>query len=315
MHPISGFSVRVEGGRSCAVDLGCVVSYGIRRCEFDHYLLERTGARTTLGRPLEDLRREAGYWVVNGQHRGRWLVGAGGHFCPVARHLGARPGAREPMTVLAAEIEFEMKPKQRFDARTPTQVPELRFTSDLAGYGWVVPKGHWLNVGLGRQGPRDFSRHCHAFLDRLEAEGRIPEGVPRRMKGHAYLLYGETPRPIARDGALLVGDAAGMANGRSGEGIGPAVETGLLAAQAIRTGVGRSGADVARRYEEAILARFGRRYGRMRKGATECLPKRWRGPFARWLMAQPEFARRVVIERWFLQRNPGSLADGPLPRR
>lgn len=315
LQPISGFAVERAGSAPSRADLGRVVSYGIRRCEFDRYLLERSGARLVLGRPLEDVRREAGHWIVNGEHRARWLVGAGGHFCPVARHLGANPGAREPMTVLASEIEFEMTAEQQLACGARGELPELTFAADLAGYGWVVRKGDWLNVGLGRQDPAAFPRRVEAFLDRLEAEGRLPPGAPRRLKGHAYLLYGEAPRPIAGDAALLVGDAAGLAYGRSGEGIRPAVESGLLAARALAAAGGASETAVQRAYEGSVRARFGRRHGRVRPGPTSWLPRRWRGPVAGWLLAQPAFARRVVIEGWFLQRDGQRSFRGLPPRR
>ncbi len=38
---------------NAAVSYDKVVSYGIRRCEFDHYLLERSGARLRLGENVE----------------------------------------------------------------------------------------------------------------------------------------------------------------------------------------------------------------------------------------------------------------------
>src|SRR5262249_15121707 len=63
------------------------VSYGIRRCEFDHYLLVRSGARLELGEGVDEIRRDRTGWIVNRRIRAGMLVGAGGHFCPVARML------------------------------------------------------------------------------------------------------------------------------------------------------------------------------------------------------------------------------------
>jgi len=305
IQPIRGFAVSRQGDGEAIAAYDEVVSYGIRRCELDHYLLERSGARLRLGEPLRDLRREAGRWVVNGELAARWLVGAGGHFCPVARHLGARPGEGEPMTVVAREVEFEMSPEQVAACPTRPEVPELFFTPDLKGYGWVVRKGDWLNVGLGRQESRGFPRHVDAFLDWLEERGRIPPAMPRRLKGHAYLLYDQAPRPLAGEGVLLVGDSAGLAYGRSGEGIRPAVESGLLAARVLREALraGRPpGQGPEDAYARALTGRFGPRHGRVRRGLTDWLPERWRGPVAGRFLASPAFARRVVVDRWFLHR-------------
>jgi flavin-dependent dehydrogenase len=285
-----------------------VVSYGIRRREFDHFLLKRCGAGLRLAEPLRELRRTGGRWIANEQIEARWLVGAGGHFCPVARRLGARPGETEAATVVAREIEFEMSRAQQGRCRVHPELPELIFAADLKGYGWVVRKGDWLNVGIGRQDASSFPRRVEEFLDWLEKSERVPEGFSRDLKGHAYLLYDEASRPLAGEGVLLVGDAAGLAYARSGEGIRPAVESGLLAARALRQG-GAPDA-VARAYERALVARCGRRHGRKRRGASDWLPQCWRGPLAGRALATPWFARRVVVERWFLRRQIPPLAPG-----
>jgi flavin-dependent dehydrogenase len=308
MQPIRGFAVERMRSAQVVVDCGEVVSYGIRRREFDHFLLERCAARLRLAEPLRELRRAGGRWIANEEIEARWLVGAGGHFCPVARRLGARPGETEPTTVVAREIEFEMSPAQQASCHVHPELPELIFAADLEGYGWVVRKGDWLNVGIGRQDATSFPGRVEEFLDWLETRGRVPEGFPRDLKGHAYLLYDEASRPLAGDGVLLLGDAAGLAYARSGEGIRPAVESGLLAARALRQG-GEPGA-VARAYERALVARFGRRNGRKRRSLSDWLPQRWRGPVAGRVLAMPWFARRVVIERWFLQRQIPPLAPG-----
>jgi len=300
MQPIRGFAVELLDGPQALVDCGRVVSYGIRRREFDHFLLERCGARLRLGEPLRQLRQAGGRWIANEEIEARWLVGAGGHFCPVARWLGVRPGQTEPATVVAREIEFQMSPAQQASCHVHPELPELIFAVDLRGYGWMVRKGDWLNLGIGRQDTAAFGQQADEFLDWLEERGRVPEGFPRNLRGHAYLLYEHACRPLASEGVLLVGDAAGLAYARSGEGIRPAAESGLLAAQALRQGGGPEA--VARAYERAIVARFGRRNGRRRRGLGDWLPDRWRGPLAGRALATPWFARRVVVERWFLQR-------------
>ena len=87
LQPITSFRVGRQGGPMIDLDYDVPVSYGIRRCEFDRYLLERSGARLQLGEPLESIVREPGGWNVNDRYRAPMLVGAGGHFCPVARWL------------------------------------------------------------------------------------------------------------------------------------------------------------------------------------------------------------------------------------
>ena len=59
------------------------------------------------------------------------------------------------------------------------------------------------------------------------------------FKGHAYVVRRQAPRRLAGPRFMLVGDAAGLARDLSGEGIGPAIRSGLLAAAAAEAFVRR----------------------------------------------------------------------------
>ena len=322
LQPITAFRTGVIGATPVDTRYAEVVSYAIRRCEFDHYLLERSGARLLLGEPLRELRREAGEWVVNGRWRASLLVGAGGHFCPVARRFGATVGASES-AVAAQEIEYRMDPREATQCAVQEDRPELYFCPDLKGYGWVVRKGDWLNVGLGRDDRQRLSSHVAAFREWLLREHRVPAGLPSRLHGHAYLLYPQAPRRLAAEGVLLIGDAAGLAYPQSGEGIRPAVESGVLAASALAAALAQ--ADPAAReaalatYPVAMAARFGPRQagvepiaprGTALDAAAATGPDwrdRLRARLAHALLARRWFARHVVVDRWFLHRQQAAL--------
>ncbi|RMD68802.1 MAG: NAD(P)/FAD-dependent oxidoreductase [Gammaproteobacteria bacterium] len=287
-QPFLGFQTGLMGEEPVAVDYPKPVSYGIRRFEFDHYLLERSGADLRLGEPLRTLEREKGMWMLNGDIRAQVLVGAGGHFCPVARHLGARVGSGE-RAVKAKEVEFPLP-----DPTSP-EPPALFFCRDLKGYGWWVRKGDYVNIGLGREDNRGLSGHLEAFCRELRERGLISGDLPR-FKGHAYLLYPHTERPWVADGVLLIGDAAGLAYPQSGEGIRPAVESGCLAADAILAGDLPS-------YRDRLIARL----GSPRPGLMEHLPASLKRLAAERLMASSWFARHVLLDRWFLHRHQPAL--------
>jgi geranylgeranyl reductase family protein len=300
LQPFLGFEVSVAGGRAARALAREPVSYGIRRSEFDAWLLERCGARLRLGEPLRKLERSGGSWVANGSLSARLVVGAGGHFCPVARALGGESrGSPEPV-VAAQEVEFVLDEEQARRCTVSADVPELFFERDLRGYAWLVRKGPVLNVGIGRQDPHDLAGHAQRFLARAESAGKLPPRLPPKRHGHAYLLYGQTPRPLAGDGFALIGDAAGFAWPQSGEGIRPAIESALLAAEAIARG------DLAA-YPRAIEARFGPRAGGG-PGLSRLVPERLRPWLAEKLLANETFARRVVVEQWFLHKRQPPLA-------
>jgi len=298
-QPITAFRVGVIGDRD-AVDVRYEepVSYGIRRCEFDHYLLQRSNARMLLGTPLGTIRRDAGHWIVNDEVQASVVVGAGGHFCPVSRVVNGDATA-SPL-VAAQEAEFVAAPASEWP--TPAECPELYFCGDLKGYGWCFRKQEYLNVGFGRFDARALPKATAAFVEYLKFHGRIPVSGSWRWHGHAYLVAGARPRQTIADGILLVGDAAGLAFPRSGEGIRPAVESGFMAASAILEARGRYTRDRLTPYAERLRARFG--MGRVSQWLSRALPERSASGIGRWLIREPRLARHLLLDRWFLQPMP-----------
>lgn len=309
LQPIRGFRMGLMGQNPVANDHGKVISYGIRRCEFDSYLLDRVRVERELGTAIKDIRYQHGNWVINQRWEAPLLIGAGGHFCPVATHIGAGPGRHETV-VAAREVEFALTPEQASACTVAPEQPELWFCRDLKGYAWAFRKGNFLNIGLGREDHRKLSRHLSRFVSAMQSDGRIPDTLPGRFKGHAYLLYGHAQRPLLDDGIMLIGDAAGLAFTQSGEGIRPAVESALIAAQVIRNTDDLSARSL-QPYGEAIARRFGTR-GLNADGGLQ-LPDWVKLPLAASLMKSHWFTRRILTERWFLQQQAAPLAHDLAP--
>lgn len=306
LQPIRRFITGTIGDEPVETEYGEIVSYGIRRYEFDDYLLKRCGARLILGEPFKSLRRDGDVWLVNDRIRAPLVIGAGGHFCPVARYLGANPGSSERI-IAAQEIEFEMSDAQRAACQVGDDRPELYFCQDLKGYGWVFRKGNFLNIGLGREDNHKLSEHVAAFCDDLKAQGRIPADMPGKFHGHAYLLYPLAPRRLVDDGLMLIGDAAGLAYAQSGEGIRPAVESAIFAAETILA----ARRDYRRAQLEPYVAKLTARFGKRLDGDLPPEPAgflyRLKQSLAHWLLRRRWFARHVVIDRWFLHRQQPTL--------
>jgi geranylgeranyl reductase family protein len=285
---ISRFRVGRIGGRALEVEYGAPVSYGVRRSEFDSYLLRRSGARVVEGERVETIERRGGSWVLNGTFAAPMLVGAGGHFCPIARYLGDAPDASS--VVVAREIEFQLSEEDASACGVAPERPELYFCADLRGYGWCFRKEDYLNIGLGRLDSSQLPAHLHAFLRFLWREKRFSRVPESGWRGHAYAVRQGPARRVAGDGVVLVGDAAGLAAAASGEGILPAVISGRLAAEAI---LGSRTAE----YPRMLETRLGPRASARR------LPDRIAGLLGAALLAIPGFARRLVLDRWFLHRS------------
>ncbi len=307
LQPIHSFRTGLIGQKLIRSDFpGEPVSYGIRRTEFDDFLLRRCGAELVLGQALRSMQRESGGWLVNGDIKARLVIGAGGHFCPVARRMRGRSGGE--IAVAAQEVEFRLSEEQKATCPVDGETPELFFTPDLKGYGWVFRKGDYLNIGLGREDKHKLSGHVRKFCERLQAEGRIPPELPEKLKGHAYLLYHHASRRLVDDNVLLIGDSAGLAYPQSGEGIRPAVESALLAAQVIVDCQGDYRCEGLKAYVDLLEARYGRR--EPSPGLMEKLPSRVKQSVARWLMKNRWFSRNILAARWFLH-----VQDPPLSPR
>lgn len=309
LQQITRFRVGVIGRPPVDVDYGAVVSYGIRRCEFDDYLLRRSGARLQLGVPLRSCERRGERWLINGEWETPLLIGAGGHFCPVARRLGARdvPGT----TVIAAqEVEYPLAESARDALGARGDRPELYFCPDLLGYGWCFRKQEYLNIGLGRTTAQGLTDQATEFCRWLRETGTIRDEPPVRFHGHAYQLYERTPPRLADDGVLLIGDSAGLAAPQSGEGIRPAVESGLLAADVIATARGDYTASGLSPYAMRILERFG---PPRTTGLAGWIPAGWMRALAARLLRSPGFVRRRVLDDWFLHAHQPALSPAGSP--
>ncbi len=209
------------------------VQHSIRRFEFDAWLLERSGA-PVIQHTVRNIREDGGDYVLDEEFRCRFLIGAGGTRCPVYRSLfrELNPRAVDLQTVtLEHELEFDW------------QDPDCHlwfFEKGLPGYSWYVPKQNgWLNVGIGgmaermKRGGQDIKEHWASFTRMLGR--KLAVGASFEPTGYSYYLRGRVD-VVRRDNAFIAGDAAGLATRDMADGIGPAVRSGLRAAQAILEG-------------------------------------------------------------------------------
>lgn len=206
----------------------------IRRIEFDNWLLERAGAPVETHHVRAVVRRDGGY-VVDGAYFARYLVGAAGTHCPVARALFEDANPRSPDSLIVTQEE-----EFAYDGDgAPQDTCYLWFFEHgLPGYAWYVPKaGGYVNVGVGgkaeilkARGDR-IQRHWALLTANLARLGLVRDH-DYHPKGHAYYLR-EAPRQLRAGNAFVIGDAAGLATRDMGEGIAPAIKSGLLAADAI----------------------------------------------------------------------------------
>ena len=185
--------------------------------------------RTVLDHRLVRAAQDAGAHLV--RHRVRSIdeltagvvVGADGAQSEVRRTLGERPG---PMAV--AIRGYSPVPADR-----EAQQVIVFDTARQPAYAWSFDRGDGLaNVGYGVLLGQRRNRPTRAdLLERLDAllPGATTDGTD--WKGHQLPLSDGRWRP-GRGRVLLAGDAAGLVNPMTGEGIYYAVATGLAAGRA-----------------------------------------------------------------------------------
>jgi flavin-dependent dehydrogenase len=126
----------------------------------------------------------------------------------------------------------------------------IRFVDEPRGYLWSFPRPGHLAVGTCAQADVTTSAAMHAITDAwLDA---YPAAAHRPRRRYAWPIPSLSPRDLDTEqpsGArwMLLGDAAGLVDPITREGIYFALESGRLAAQALR-----NAADPARHYAAAV---------------------------------------------------------------
>jgi geranylgeranyl reductase family protein len=202
----------------------------VMREEFDAYLLAHAQTEVRQGSGVRSVREGTETVEVETVKRENfeadYLVAADGANSLIARGLGLRQ-----KKIMAGAIEIEAKVPdetlQRF-----AENPIFIFGEIGTGYIWIFPKADHLSIGIG--GLKLRPGELQSVLERVMQRFGIPVQM-QKSRGHPVPIYGEGG-PLGTRRSLLVGDAAGLVDPFTGEGIRFAIKSGRLAAQAILSG-------------------------------------------------------------------------------
>lgn len=207
--------------------------YAIRRVEFDDWLLQRSNTHY-VNHTVKSIIIENNRYVIDQEFSANHIIGAGGTHCPVNQTFFNNLGEKRGSLIVAQEEEFAY---DFADDRC-----YLWFLQNgLPGYAWYVPKSNgFVNVGVGGSAAElkakkdTLKRHWTLLVEKLNEMGLV-RSHDFRPVGHSYYLRGKNSI-VRRGNAFIIGDAAGLATRDMGEGIGPAIQSGIRAARAIISG-------------------------------------------------------------------------------
>jgi len=218
----SGTVVRWRGDES-------VLATTTRR-ELDTLLARRAeaaGARVDFARRVRSVLVEGDTVRVDtgtGFVRSRFVVGADGPRSGVRRSAGLEP----PRHGGGIYVRCFPDDPARLDPHRGTITFDLQ--AARRGYGWIFPKRDHLNVGVYSQRPLSgrLRRRLSAFLKRAGIDSWRLQGA------YAFPIpVGTRTDGLASGRILLAGDAAGLADPITGEGICHAIASGRAAAEAV----------------------------------------------------------------------------------
>src|SRR5438874_5195578 len=174
------------------------IAYMTQRRRLDHFLLQKAaeaGAEVREGETADARELDA-----------RIVIGADGCNGASAKQLGLADGV-----VHGVALEANYPYDARYARAMVLEIAVIR-----GGYGWIFPKGDHVNVGVGgngEEGPRlraELRRMCEMYaIDPRAASDTRGYRLPLRLPGTR----------LARGTTAVIGDAAGLVDPFSGDGM------------------------------------------------------------------------------------------------
>lgn len=268
LHEIRKVHMVSPGGAAVVADLEAPLYLTFRRLEFDAALLQcarQAGVEVIEGARVSDVTWAAdtvSVSCIDGRRFAAGLViGADGVNSVVARAAGLTRGFADEELALDT---MEETPRADLDIADPESMYVAYGYKGRPGYGYVFPKRHHVDAGIGyvlsffKQAlhgePWD---HHRAFLEEVRERG-IVRGGSRRENFKSYRL--PLGGPLARtwgDRILVCGDAGGFVNAYTGEGIYYAMVTGQHAGRTAAQALAALDSGTLAGYEAAWRAEIG----------------------------------------------------------
>jgi len=227
------------------IDIKPIVAMILRE-KFDHGLIklaENSGTNIIEGKNVIDvkiLEDKAKIVLDNGNIiDSKIVIGADGVWSTVAKKTGLLNIKRWLAVCVLKEYKLDEETVDKYFGKNRCGHLYAKF-KNIVGYGWIFPKKESINIGIGSLIKRadnskikvNLLEFFNIFIDSLKKQKMIPENLKTdKIKGGALPLY-----PLEKtycNRTILIGDAAGVINPLTGEGIYYAMSSGEIAADIV----------------------------------------------------------------------------------
>jgi geranylgeranyl reductase family protein len=205
----------------------------VMRDAFDHLLAQTaqsSGATLMDGVAVQNVSVGQGNVRIetsSGEFSARFIVAADGVNSVVARRVGL-PNLHRVAPALECECAVTEEVYARYAGAA-----RFDFGITPCGYGWVFPKRNHLSIGV----LSTRARSCNLNVEYERYVAALSLGPPLTQEKHGFMIpLAPRKRLFSLPRVLLVGDAAGLADPVTAEGISAAVLSGAAAAEAILDG-------------------------------------------------------------------------------
>ena len=213
--------------------------YTVDRTIFDKYLAkqaEDAGAKIFTDTKAVGMKREGNKWVVKIKNEkdfdkieAKIVIGADGFECNIGKWAGIRKKWRKEEICKCYELLLNcpnLKEADKFHMAFGEEFP--------MGYAWIFPKNRKANVGVGVS-PKASAKDALEFFIKKYPGMDVLLGknysIIEKRGGSIPMSGPKDVNETVSDGIILVGDAAGMVEPITGEGICPSMISGISAGE------------------------------------------------------------------------------------
>ena len=222
--------IGLNGKYLCRIKTQEPMIYMVMRDKFDlllSSLAQKNGASILFETAFHTFIESKGRIAVStskGDFRSNVLVGADGVHSRVRKALDLHPLDATP--ALEAEV-FDKDHEKKYHSTV-----HFDFGKVPEGYAWIFPKKDHLSIGVfsTRKKCSALKKHLHDYL----LEKGLKNAKIASLKGHLIPIGPQRENIFARKNVILLGDAAGLADPVTGEGIYHALKQAEMASGCIK---------------------------------------------------------------------------------